>query len=411
MFTAKRGLMLLLVLAFASYGCESNMDPVSSDLSDGEGIELSRFLAAKMPSAEISTPADLTEVSMGSKSVEFWPYTGTNFSGDPQDPVNLIFVGHADPRDIRAALFALGGDRSAFGLPAQPPFNSVWEDAIGDVQTGYDSDNGWTGSAIQLACGGYGPIRVHLRLFRMGEWTIANAHFELLIPGTADHQVLSWELAKQFVTIDMIRTGLLDKSVPMMPTGEINQPNFGTIPATIYNLLPVELRGLIGGSLSDVAADVPIAGDGYATIFNLAVSVERVNGISVQDFTIDYDQVVPKPFCASGPYDYIKVEGPVHLYQETELIENGKFRMLFRAEGKLMVTPINPMTGEVIGSTVSAIVKENHSSSLGDTDCSATSWLYQKLVPASDPNAGSLFRRLRVGTNRKDSFVEISPCR
>ncbi len=407
----KLGIMILIVLAFVSYGCDGDQYPISSDLADQDRIELNLFLKGKMPSSVISPPADLTTVNLGSKSIEFWPYTGTNFSGAPQDPVNLIFVGQADPRDIRAALFSLDGDRSAFGLPPQAPFNSIWEDAIGNVQTAYSSSNEWTGSAIQLACGGYGPIRVHLRLFRMDDWTIANAHFELLIPGTTDHQVLSWELAKQFVTIDMLRTGLLDESIPMMPTDQINQPNFRNIPAMVYNLLPVELRGLIGGPLGDVAVDVPIAGDGHATVFNLAASVERISGTSIQDFIVDFNQVVPKPFCASGPYDYVQVEGPVHLYQESELGENGKFRMIFRAEGELLVTPINPLTGEVVGATMPAIVKESHSSSLSDSECTATSWIYQKLTPASDPNAGSLFRRLRVGTNLRNSFEENSPCR
>ena len=62
-------------------------------------------------------------------------------------------------------------------------------------------------------CGTYGPIRFHLRLVKLGALTIGNAHFEVLIPGTTDHQVLSWELAEQLVTYDLARTGL---SAPLL---------------------------------------------------------------------------------------------------------------------------------------------------------------------------------------------------
>ena len=92
-------------------------------------------------------------------------------------------------------------------------------------------------------------MRVHLRLFRTeppvwngGGWTIGAAHFEIRIPGIADHQVLSWELAQQVVMVDFLRSGLLDPGLPMIPTGPINDaPSFRTIPAMIYNLLPPEL--------------------------------------------------------------------------------------------------------------------------------------------------------------------------
>lgn len=67
------------------------------------------------------------------------------------------------------------------------------------MQTAYDARAGWVGSAIQLQCGDYGPIRFHLRLFEAGDYTLANVHFELLIPNTTEHQVLSVELAEQLV--------------------------------------------------------------------------------------------------------------------------------------------------------------------------------------------------------------------
>ena len=138
-----------------------------------------------------------------------------------QRPAQPDLRGDADPAGIRAALMALDGDRSAFGLPNASPFNERWGDAIGDVQTSYAGSSGWTGSVIQLRLGEYAPLRVHLRLFRTGApfsaggtWTLGAAHFEVLIPGTADHQVLSWMVARQIITADLVRSGLLVKTRP-----------------------------------------------------------------------------------------------------------------------------------------------------------------------------------------------------
>ena len=355
-------------------------------------------------------PGPLATVQAGGATLNLWPYTGTNFSGEPQDPINLIFFGKADPRDIRAALLSLDGDRTALGIPAVPPFNATWDDAIGDVQTGYGESEGWTGGAIQLACGDYGPLRFHLRLFRLGEWTVGNAHFELLIPGTTDHQVLSWEVAEQLVIVDFLRSGLLDPGLPVLSSGPINQPNFRAIPAQIYNLLPLEVRNLIGGPAGQVDSDVPIGSDGVATVLNLASGVEWKAEERTQHMTISFDQTVPKPFCSSGPYDYVYVSGDVSLQQTTILNSAGTFELTFRAEGSLNVQPVNPLTGEPIGEPMTAHVREHHSAQLGDYHANAASWVFQQLSPVTDPAAGSIFRRLIVGESGITYFREQETC-
>ena len=45
-------------------------------------------------------------------SIDLWPYTGTDFSGEPSDPANLILA-NVDPRAVRQALMALDGDRTS----------------------------------------------------------------------------------------------------------------------------------------------------------------------------------------------------------------------------------------------------------------------------------------------------------
>jgi len=307
MFSKSIFVFLLMVSLFflLNLGCEKSIDV--PDNNENEDQIFSSLEARKCNPSSDLPPTELVVIAVGEDNLEFWPYTGENFSGTPQDPINLIFYGKADPRDVMSALMSLDGDRTAFGFPDEPPFNDTWTDAIGDVQTGYSTTDGWTGGAIQLACGDYGPARFHIRLFRMGDWTVANAHFEILIEGTTDHQVISWEVAEQFVMADFMRSGLLDESIPVIPTQQINQAPFRGIPAIIYNSLPDAIKYLAGGPMGSVTEDVPILSDGHAVILNLAESVEWQEENWAQDFVIDFNQVIPKPFCTSGPDDYVYV--------------------------------------------------------------------------------------------------------
>jgi hypothetical protein len=401
----------LSLIGLTVIGCSTDSLSTSSQPQDDDYLTALRDLEAQpCPPAPMPPPSPLTTVSIGNASLVFWPYTGADFSGTPQDPINLIFFGKADPRDIRAALLSLDGDRSALGMPPVPPFNSTWEDAIGDVQTGYSASSKWTGGVVQLACGDYSPARFHLRLFKMGPWTIGNAHFEVMIPGTSDHQVLSWELAEQFVTADFIRSGLLDPNVPIVPTGQINDSPFRTIPAIIYNELPVEMRQLAGGPLGDVTEDVPIQTDGQTMILNLANKVPRVAETRVQDFTLNYDIVAPRPFCSAGPLDYVYIAGPVHLKQTTRLTASGKYDMTFKAEGQLSVTPIDIETGLPSGETLTAYVLETHGSTMTNLHSSASSLKYQRLMPVDAPGAGWLFARLRVDSQGYNGFQLVVEC-
>jgi hypothetical protein len=400
--------VVAVLVGLMAIGCQRNLLP-TQDVTTLEGEMLDPELAA-CPAVVTPPPSGLVTVSFGSKELEFFPYADASFSGHAQDPINLIFVGKADPRDIRAALMSLPGDRSALGFPPQPPFNQQWTDAIGDVETAWGRPDGWTGSVIQLACGDYGPIRFHLRLFKQGEWTVANAHFDLLIPGTTDHQVISWELAKQFVIADFMRSGLLDEDIPMIPTASITSSPFRTIPSDIYNVLPVELRALIGGPLGDVTSDVGIQNSGQAMILNLAGSVSREYAETVQDFIIDFDQVIPKPFCDETHSTYLYAKGTVHLYQRAALTPAGVYQVNFQATGTLTVVPVNPLNRQPIGEPLEAQVWERHSALLDDNRVSASSDRRQQLGTLEDPGGGSLFVSLRVASNGRNGYDERVAC-
>ncbi|SYZ74339.1 exported hypothetical protein [Candidatus Zixiibacteriota bacterium] len=402
----------LALLGLSFVGCQKSLEPApyETPASGNFEQEMSTLQSSACPVPPCQAPSPTVTVNLGDNNLQFWPYTGNDFSGTAQDPINLIFFGKADPRDIRTALMALPGDRTSFGYPPMPPFNSTWDDAIGDVQTGYGEPDGWSGGCIQLACGEYGPIRFHIRLFKMGKWTVANAHFEVNIPGTSDHQVLSWEAAEQLVIVDFMRSGLLDPEMPMVPTALINDSPWRTIPSIIYNGLPAEVRGFIGGPIGDVTEDVPIGTDGHAMILNLAAKAAAVPGVRVQDFVINYNIVAPKPFCSSGPYDYVYITGPVHLVQTTEIQETGTYKMSFRATGNLVVVPVNPMNGEAIGAPMTAQIAEEHGAMFMDQYWSASSSKYQKLGSLGEPGGGQLFARLLIRSNGLNGFQQSIRC-
>lgn len=376
-----------VVAALLSIGVAA-CDPTSNPVAP---ISASAVGSATAPAGPLVT------VVGTSGSVEFWPFLGADLSGTPQDPINLLFSGANDPRAIRAALFMLDGDRTAFGFPNAFPFNCTWQDAIGDVEAAYATGAGWIGTTVQLACGDYAPLRFHVRLADAGAWTLANAHVDLHIPGTADHQVISWELAEQLVIADMVRSGLLDPAAPLFPTAQINPAPFREIPAVIYNGIPVALRGAIGGPLGDVTANVPIGTDGHATVLNVSGMVNGSPGVARQDFVLEYGQVIPKPFCSSGPFDYIDVQGPVHLRQQVVLTPSGNYVSNFQATGHLDITPVDPLTGAPTGDPYRAVVREHHQGIMTDGVTMTSSLQLRVLIPPAEPFRGRLQVDLRIG--------------
>ncbi len=221
-----------LVAAFGLLfcGCEKSPSPIGNTLSEQNGQSIPTRASA-LKTAE-TIPSPLVTLDVGGSALELWPFTGVDFSGTAQDPINLIFAGQTDPRALRAALLFLDGNRTAFGFPNAFPFNLTWQDAIGGVQTAFANPEGWAGSAIQLALGPYDPVRFHLRLFEVGDFALGGAHFEVLIPGTTDHQVISWELAEQLIVADFARSNLL--AAAPQSSDPLNPSPFKEIPAIIY---------------------------------------------------------------------------------------------------------------------------------------------------------------------------------
>jgi hypothetical protein len=325
---------------------------------------------------------------------------GTDFSGTPQDPVNLVFFGVGDPRNVRDALLSLDGTRSG----PLAGFACRWTDAFGTQETAYSEQSEWSGSVIQLECGSYSPFRIHLRLFPAGSWTVGNAHFDLLIPGTTDHQVLSWEFGEQFVTYDLARSGYL--AARPAQSGPINAAGtFREIPPVIYNGLPAELRALTGGPDSPVALPVGIPTDGSATL--LALSDAPQAGDTEQEIVIHFAQTIPKPFCNGGG-DFVRVDGPVRLTQRVEVSRSGVLTSQRFAEGDLVVRSVNPTTGET-GAPVEAHVREHYGATVGDHVASVRSTRSQQLLVADGPPQRFL-EQLQVGPNGLTRYLRSERC-
>jgi hypothetical protein len=344
--------------------------------------------------SEAPAPASLMSVMAAGATRTLWPFTGTSVGADvhASDPINLIFVGDADPLSIRAALLSLDGDRTAF--PPLPFFGCMWGDAMGGNQTAWSDAEGWSGSAIQLECGSYTGLRFHLRLFRAGEWTLGNAHFETVIPGTHEHEVLNWELAEQFVTADLARAGVL--VAPPAVTPAINpRPFFRTINPLLYwhpQLVP--LHPIINAVVMDPQT-IGIRTDGQATVLTLGNAVRSVPGHTRQEIEIAFDQIIPKPFCA-GPADYLYVQGPLKLRQEVTVTPAGVLTREFHASGELVATPVTPITRQPLGppalATISGLYKGMVSSRLHST----SSLLTQSLLREGE-EPQRLMTELQVG--------------
>jgi len=369
-----------------------------------------QLLRKANPDAPAPAPTVVIPLGGGALLTAF-PYLADDLSAMGRDPVNLVFLGEADPRQVRAALMALDGDRSGSPLA---PFDCTWNDAIGGLQTAWSEPSGWVGSAIQMECGAYGPVRFHLRFFDAGEATLGGAHFEFLIPGTSDHQVVSWELAEQLVAYDLVRSGLLGAAPAS--TGIVNAaPWFRTIPAILHAAASADpgfafLLSQLG--LTDLpGGDKGIPTDGAATVLTLARAAPLVAGTAVQDFDVTFGQVIPKPFCTAGaPTPYLRVSGDVRLRLRSTQHAGGDFDQQMDARGRLTLVPWDPSANQPAGAPYAAEVTEFQNSRIGPQGASIHGVQHQLEVQMGAPGRGQLQVRLKVGATGMPVHERVVRC-
>ena len=170
------------------------------------------------------------------------------------------------------------------------------------------------------------------------------------------------------------------------------------------------LRAAIGGPTANVAAPVGIVTNGSATVLTLTGDVEPVANEDVDDLIITYGQFVPKPFCASGPSDMIRIDGPVSLQQRAQLTGDGTYTVNFVATGGVTIIPIDGSTGLPSGAPYRARIVERHAGHLTDLMQSAFSLREQHELPPSGPSRGTLHEQLRSGNVGKDHYVLDITC-
>jgi hypothetical protein len=400
-FFESRTLLTLLTVPLMIGACTDESGPVA--------VAPTLVAAADAVSPAVLNLTDLVTVDLAGSSLEFWPYTGrTPTLGDAADPINLVLGGSADPRVLRARLMFLDGDRTGFGMPPVFPFNCTWSDAIGGTQSTLATGHGWSGSAVQLQCGAYDPARLHLRFFGFGDLTVANSHFDLLIPGTTDHEVVSWELAEQIAWVDMLRLG----GVPGV-TGVINEnPTYRQIQAPVFAGIPAPLLGLLLATNS-ILPDGSLVNDGVAqTVVLPALPVDQDGAnIATQEVVIDFDQVIPRPFCAGGGTEFLYVTGPVTLTQRVVFTPSGNFSSQYHAKGMLDVVQINPATGDPLSEPYRAHVNQHGRSIINDEVNMVNDIQLQAEIRPGGRERGQLMLNMRIGPHGAGEVSGSATCK
>lgn len=400
--------LALGVVAVVAAACADQPGP--TDVADVE-------LAPERAEAELASvsmpqsPDDRATVA----GVTFWPYTARTPSlHDPADPINLVFTGEgADPRLIRAALMELGGDRSALGLPNAPPFDCVWTDAIGATQAVFAEDHGWSGSAVQLQCGTYEELRFHVRLFRVGDVTVGNAHLDVRIPGTTDHDVLSWELPQLLVMLDLQRLGATPSFV-----GPINQnPTYRQVLEPIFDGIMANQPALFGLLTTPPTplppsihvSDRALFNDGVASVLDVPAFQAPPGGteISRQTVEIQFGQFIPRPFCEGGEAEILRVDGPVTLTQQVVYTSSGQFISRYHARGHLDVQIVSPVPSE----PYRALVNQHGRSVLTDQVNMANDIQLRMEIRGQGEERGQLRINFRIGPDGAGEADVTASCK
>jgi hypothetical protein len=299
-------------------------------------------------------------VAVGTETLDVWPYTTSDFETQ-SDPVNLVFP-NADPRAIRQELMKLDGSRPPFAFLPQGAGACTWMDAMGYEQAAWGEPDGWVGGSVQLACVASrahplgSPFRFHVRLFRVGAHTFGAAHFEILVSGTPEHEVLSWDLARDLVAYDVGSTGTVVG--PVTATSLIPEGTFRAVRRPVFDAL---LSFGFGGLLVDLfpahppmppwpawPADVPIPTSGEAAVLATDIGFEPRQAKHEASTDVSFNIVVPKPFCSSGSDDptddFVWLQGPLHFAQSVHTNPSGKYERRYAIGGTLRVTPMRIVT-------------------------------------------------------------------
>jgi len=361
-------------------------------------------------------PDGIVRIDVASEQLKLWPFTTTNYlpgAAGKSDPINLVFL-HTDPRAIRQRLMELGGDRPEWPFLPMGANGCVWMDGMGYEQAAYLKPEGWVGDEVQLVCAtpdsplGH-EYRFHVRLFRSGPHTIGGAHFEINIPGTAEHEVLSWELARQFVTDEIARldSGAFEGNTPLfLPEDGSFRTVRGLINGYVWqtqgamgNIVFLLALGLDAPTPPDFP-DVPIPATGLAAVFTpLFTYLPESSDITLTD-SRTYGVITLKPFCEPVPIQI--TGGPLTFTLRVQTNPSGKYQRTYTAGGTLQVTTLST------GVTQDAVISENHGGKLTDHHGQVREDFSQILLPGDGALGQSL--HVRFGAGQTDYWIPQQDC-
>jgi hypothetical protein len=128
--------------------------------------------------------------------------------------------------------------------------------------------------------------------------------------------------------------------------------------------------------------DVPIPTSGRAKALVARIDLDRERTTAVTTTRVTYGIVVPRPFCATGPSDFVKLEGPLNFTMSVSTSPWGRYDRTYVLGGTLRVTPMTPIApGTFVpsGPTVDAPVFEIHRGVLTDEHAQVTENVEQSL--------------------------------
>ena len=385
--------------------------------------------AVAMAGHEFPVPPELATPPTAAGTLTVWPYTASDFrdlyAPDPSDPVNLILL-NTDPRAVRHALMKLSGSRPYPPFPPVAPFTCRWADAIGYEQAAYGEPEGWVGGTIQLACYTANgnplgdPFRYHLRLFRIGEHTLAGAHFEINIPGTAEHEPLSWKAARDFVVFDLMRAGATLSAPSAVKLFTPVDGAFRAVRRPIYDglvgdpMVPNPAWGILQyaglptppwtpTNPAPAPGDVPLPADGYAVV----IAPGLVDQPAKYDVTTTipaapYGVNTPKPFCNYQESEYFRLTGALAFKMRVQTNPSGKYLRTMTFGGTLKATAL---TGPDAGKTFDALISSQHRAMLTDQYDETTEVTSQTLLRMPPQLDGWVF-----GVGHQDGYFRQTVC-
>jgi hypothetical protein len=233
--------------------------------------------------------------------------------------------------------------------------------------------------------------------------TIGGTHWDLNVPGTNEHEVISWEVPEQLLMVDMIRTGLL-AGLPQ-ETAQINDaPTFRVIRAPVYAGIPLALKTIAG-----ITGGPAIPTNGRARLFNVGTEEPIVPDVVEQQFTIQFNQIIPKPFCG-GPSDFLRVQGPIVFTGVARVTPSGTYQRESSATADLTAVAVNPFNGQPIGAPLHGLVTDDHVAGINPAGVSANAHKLQQLFDAGGVLQASQDDKISAGTRGHDDFTRVVNC-